>query len=48
MNLAYVIYIIICGSVGVVCYKADIDRKDWKYWAILFSVIGAYICGTCK
>lgn len=46
--IAYIIYIFICAFVSVVCTKSDIDIKDWKYWAILGSVIVAYLCGTCQ
>lgn len=43
--IAYVIYILIGGFVGFICSRADIDVKDWKYWGIIGSVIGAYLCG---
>ena len=46
--VAYIIYIFLCAFVGVVCVKSDLYLRDWQYWAILGSVIGAYLCGTCQ
>ena len=46
--VTYIIYIFLCGFSGMVCAKADVGLKDWKYWAIVLSVVGAYICGTCQ
>lgn len=43
--MAYIIYLLLCGFVGAVCSMADIEIKDWKYWAILCCVVGAYFCG---
>lgn len=43
--IAYCIYLLLCGFSGVICARADIEVKDWKYWAILGCVIGAYFCG---
>ena len=41
----YIIYLALCGFSGVICARADIEVNDWKYWAILGCVIGAYFCG---
>lgn len=46
--VAYCLYIFLCAFVGVVCVESDIDIKDWRYWAILGSVIAAYLCGKCQ
>ena len=43
--IAYGIYLLLCGFSGLVCAKADIQVKDWKYWATIGCVIGAYLCG---
>lgn len=43
--IAYGIYLLLCGFIGFVCARADIEIKDWKYWVILGCVIGAYFCG---
>ena len=40
-----IIYLVLCGFSGAVCARADIKIKDWKCWAILGCVIGAYFCG---
>lgn len=45
-TVAYIIYFCLCAFVGMVCAKADINFKDWKYWAILGSVIAVYFCGA--
>ena len=47
-TVTYIIYIFLCAFVSVVCAKSNIDLKDWQYWAVLGSVIGAYLCGTCQ
>lgn len=44
----YIIYMFLCGFVGLVCAMSDIDVTDWKYWAIVGSVIGAYFCGVAR
>ena len=46
--VAYIIYIFLCGLVGVVCGNLDLFLKDWQFWALLGSVVGAYLCGTCQ
>lgn len=43
--IAYIIYILIGCFVGFICSIEDIDVKSWKYWGIIGSVIGAYLCG---
>lgn len=47
-TVTYIIYILLCAFTGVVCAKADINLKDWKYWAILCSLVGSYLCGKCQ
>ena len=46
MTVTYIIYLFLCAFVSVVCVKLNLGLKDWQYWAILGSVIGAYLCGT--
>ena len=43
-----IIYLFLCGFAGFVCSKADMSMKDWKTWAIIFSLIGAYTCGYLR
>lgn len=45
MKAAYIIYLMLCVFYGVISNIANIDLKDWKYWAILGCIVGAYICG---
>ena len=40
-----IIYYFLCGLAGVICASLDISLKSWKYWAILVSVVGSYLCG---
>lgn len=47
-TIVHIVYLFLCGFVGFVCSKADISMKDWKAWAIIFSVISAYACGYLK
>ena len=44
-RMGYILYLLLCGFSGFVMAKADIKVKNWKYWAILCCVIGAYFCG---
>ena len=43
--MGYILYLLLCGFSGFVMAKADIKVKNWKYWAILGCIIGAYFCG---
>lgn len=44
-NIGYIIYYFLCGLAGVTCASLDVSLKSWKYWAILVSVVGFYLCG---
>ena len=46
--VAYIIYLFLCAFISIVCAKSDLHLGDWQYWAILGSVIGAYICGLSQ
>lgn len=45
MRISYLIYLLLCAFSSVVCHTKDIHITDWQYWAILFSIIIAWICG---
>ena len=40
-----IIYYFLCCLAGVTCASLDVSLKSWKYWAILFAVVGSYLCG---
>lgn len=43
--MATIIYLFLCGLSTFICASAGVRIEDWKYWAILWCVIGAFICG---
>ena len=43
--IAHIIYYIIMGVSGIVMSTASLRTKDWQYWVIVFSLVGAFLCG---
>ena len=47
-TIAYVIHLVIVAVSSVVMAHNDITVRTGSFWIMLFSIIGAYICGFIK
>lgn len=46
MKPGILVYVLICGILGVIDQTLGITIRDWHFWAYFSCVFGAYVCGT--
>lgn len=44
--ISTIIYFIACASWGVISHHVGLTIGNWEYWAVLASILTAYLCGA--